>query len=853
MTKRIFILYSLLLTVSAVAQYPAINAARPRIYADQTRIAWMQTNHNAAGNYKTDYDNFVTAYTNNWINDPELYLLGTDQSLWTWDYSSQWAKDEGFFTIYIYKVSNNPQALERCKFIAQKTIDAINSAEFDNMEFLEKETFLRTVSEVGGLLLDWCYTNLPIPLRDQLVQALFDMNTEFMDTYILNEHGTSYVSSHNTWNNIICNQNALVLHGASSLTPAQQATVTFWYQTIYDKHVNSFIPCWSHYREDDGGWNWGAAYSMWSLTDQFQLFENMRIGTTKNFYADLPWIQHSINQYLYFMQPDNKCLHLGDGQMAFEGGDRVMYLHARRFNDPRSKWLAQYWSQPENIAWTKPLFDKLFYKDYTTEPVTQPANPLHWFSDKVGLSIVRSSWDSDATMVSFFNSPSKRAAHEHRDNNSFTLYKNAPLLLDSGFYDTYAGSHYSNYYERTVAHNTICVFDGTESFESAGQEVSNDGGQIESLPLQNINDVLDPANKRGEWIQNAVGSNYQYNVSDAQQSYNPAKLDFFRRRLLYLQPNKVIVLDHVHLVGSTTEQRDIKWIAHFANEPNISGSVSNTPVAGHITTHDGQDYTASNGGATLAIRTVLPATTNTTRIGGTGYEYWVDGQNYPPSVTPDLNFYTPGGWRIEVKPTAIPADGNVTYLHTIDVGDEIVAAVPGGVALQNSVSVGTDWNNTIYFFPADGLMDKEYHVFNDVMGGRSVAVFAADLVQGTYNVKVDGTIVSTLNTDANGILQAPLVLAAGNHTIEVSNVNLLSVEYVNNLFTVSPNPAHGTLTVTIHTAFLTNEIEIFNTIGQSVLKVVDKQTIDLSALTNGVYIVKAVIDGKSATAKFIKK
>lgn len=42
---------------------------------------------------------------------------------------------------------------------------------------------------------------------------------------------------------------------------------------------------------------------------------------------------------------------------------------------------------------------------------------------------------------------------------------------------------------------------------SQGQSVSNDGGQIESTLLQNINDIQDPANKRGEWLQNAFGNN----------------------------------------------------------------------------------------------------------------------------------------------------------------------------------------------------------------------------------------------------------------------------------------------------------------------------------------------------------
>lgn len=70
-----------------------------------------------------------------------------------------------------------------------------------------------------------------------------------------------------------------------------------------------------------------------------------------------------------FMQPDNKSLHLGDGQTDLFA-DRVLYLHARRYNDPRSLWLVQYWSADRFMTWTLPKFQKLLYKDFTRPLVT---------------------------------------------------------------------------------------------------------------------------------------------------------------------------------------------------------------------------------------------------------------------------------------------------------------------------------------------------------------------------------------------------------------------------------------------------------------------------------------------------
>ncbi len=814
--KKTLLTFILLTSLTSLfAQYPSINSSRPRVWFDSARFASLQNLISIPGEAQDTYNEVLYAYENWWITDPQLYMVGSDSTLWTWDWSSPYAAYQSLLTVFFFKVTEDPLALKRCRFIARQIINQIDTIDFSSMGWYEKEDLLRQLSD-NDMLLDQCYNYFPVNLRDSLTQSLFAMNREFMNTYILSNSGNSYVSSHNTWNNIYCNQNALTLYNANGLTPQQKDTVNQWYEVIYDKHVNGFIPCWTYYRDDDGGWNWGAAYAMWSLVDQFQLFENMRIGTDKNFYTDLPWVQNSINQYVYFMQPDNKSIHLGDGQTGL-AADRVMYLHARIYNDPRSLWLVQYYSDDQFMTWTIPKFHKLLYKDFTMPVVTQPNTPLNWWSDKVGLSVSRSSWDSTATMVTFFNSTSKKAAHEHRDNNSFAIFKNAPLLLDAGYYDSYGSSHYRNYYERTIAHNSICVFDSTETYTTSGQPVSNDGGQIESAKLMNYDDIFLAQNQRGQWIQYASGTDYEYNIADAQLSYDSVKLDFFRRRLLFIKPEKVIVLDHVHLKNISTNQRNIKWIAHFAKRPIINGNIINTNVPGHIETYNGNTYLATNGNGSIAVKTLLPDSTTTTLIGGTGYEYWVDGTNYPTSITPDTTFYTPGNWRIEVKPKVLT--DTVVYLHTIDIGDSTNVAVASGIAFQNSFSVGVDWNDTLYFFSNDADTGKVYHVAANVIGGRTIGIFVADLVVGFYYIKVDGVTTTTVSADGNGILQSSLTLAAGNHIIEiVLNSTHISELIKTKTLTVYPNPSYSELNITLLPFSSPFETKIYDVNGKLVMQ-----------------------------------
>lgn len=833
--------------------YPSIHSSRPRIYADSSRFTWLSTNILLPGDCKDTYDEFLYRYENWWINDPQLFLDGTDSTLWTWNWGSGYARDEAVFTIFLCKLNQDTLSQQRCRFIARKIIDTVTTANLSSMTFYERENFFRKFSDVSSLMIDWGESALTDTLLHDLVKSHFELNNDFMDEFILSPFGNSYVSSHNAWNCVYANQNALALYNAYGLTATQNDTVTQWYQAVFDKWANGFLPCYGYYRDDDGGWNWGAAYSMWSLVDQFQLFDNMLIGTGHNYYTALPWVQNSINQYWYFIRPDEWSLHLGDG-VTFLAADRVVYRHAALFSDPRSIWLAQKYSTPAYYYSTPVVFQKLLYKDFNINTISNPNPPLDWWSDKVGLSVSRTGWDSSATMVTFFNSPGKRAAHEHRDNNSFTVFKNRPLLLDAGTYDTYGGSHYLNYYQRSIAHNTICVYDSLESYSNFGQPASNDGGQIESYALQNYNDIFLPQNQRGKWIRYADGFNYQYNVADAQLSYDTSKVSFFRRRLLFDKPDKILILDHLHLKNVLTQQREVKWIAHFANEPTISGTQASVIVPDHIEVFNGTDYSAIYGNGSIALRTLLPSATTATRIGGSGYEYWVDGQNYPPLSPPDTLHGTPGRWRVEVIPSGI--SDTVLMLHSISVGDSNNIAMAGGVSLMNGISVGADWNDCLYFFPTSGDTGVTYHVFQQVQGNRTVKLFANDLVQGVYEIRIDGINVATVATDLFGTLRDSVFLSNGTHTVEIVSPTTYLQQSLSGASTISlyPVPVDDYFQIKYQSDI--NEpvtLSIINAIGQPVINmsISDETSVRTAELPQGFYTAEFIGKTFVARIKFV--
>ncbi|MBI9059340.1 MAG: T9SS type A sorting domain-containing protein [Labilibaculum sp.] len=864
-------------SISSFQVYAQVNANRPRIELGKERFDWLKSNI-SSGDSGDTYSSFKNSYDNNWITDSDHYLAGSDANQWSYSWNSTDAFVLSKMTAFLLQLGSDNLAKDRCEFIIGEYITYLDGINFNNYSGDTQENLLRNNCDYGGILLDWTYDHINSTLRQDLAVSFYRMLEFFMENYILTSSGNSYVSSHNIRNCVMTMRAAIALHGADGLSSSQKTQVNSWFTTLLDKWESGILPAFAHFRDDDGAWNWGAAYGMFGFPPQYQLFDDMKYGTDRDYYQSQAWIKESINQYWYFYRPDNYCIHLGDAIVKLDQANRVMYRHAAEYDDARSKYLVQMYNQSQYLRNSNLVFAKLMYKDFTQSTVPHPQPPLNYWADKTGLSVSRTSWNEDATMLWFYNAPAKRTDHEHRDNNTFTIIKDKPLIVDAGFYDSYATSHYNNYYSRTIAHNSICVYDGTESYRNLGRSVSNDGGQIESDRLENLDDVFSEEHKRGKWIRYASADHYSYQVADAADSYQSNKLDRFERRLLYHKPDRVIVLDHLHLLNTSSRVRKAKYINHFVNKPTINGNVTNTQVADRIVTYNGKDYKTTNGKGSVAIRTLLPELTSTTLIGGSGYEYWVDGTNYPPNQSIDLENEHPGYWRIEVEPTAVKE--NQVFLHTIKIADNTNPANAGGKLHSNETSIGIDWENHLYLFHAEGDTASISYSVSELPGNRSITVFALDLKSNTtFGVFIDEVLKRTGDSNSDGILELNVDLSEGNHTLVVKDTiagdpdpddpddpdpddpdpDDPDPEEPNEerlgLVKVYPNPNNGEFSIEIDEDEV-NEfvVNIYDSNGRMMSQHQEsgnRADLDLSALTAGLYFLVIKYMGKTVKKKIV--
>ncbi len=420
-----------------------------------------------------------------------------------------------------------------------------------------------------------------------------------------------------------------------------------------------------------------------------------------------PAYHHSLfrnmgDTYLYKILPDGTTSRENDQEWPFlDSRDTAVLGYAiHRFKDPWSAWLLRK-SGFCAREWIVPALDFLW-----NDPDVAPRDPAvadaaelprQRYFPGVSQLVIRDGWTPDATWIEFDCGP-YFAKHQHLDQNQFTIYRKGYLAIDSGAdYTEIESPHYLNYYRRSVAHNTMLVYDPAEKFFWADNllPAANDGGQrMDSGRYWNTVRNRDDWNRtRDLWDIGAMRAidyqpgQYHYALGDATRAYSSTKLRRFTREIVYTPDARVLfVFDRV---VSTNPAFHKAWLLHGVNEPEVRG----------------RTFRFSEGSGELLAHSLLPREAVITAIGGPGREFftpgddhggaWGSGENWPldPAeggpipADPTLRhmwkvFYggdfseiwksnrkdvVPGAWRIEVSP-GVPAEEDL-FLHVLEIGD----------------------------------------------------------------------------------------------------------------------------------------------------------------------------------------
>lgn len=277
----------------------------------------------------------------------------------------------------------------------------------------------------------------------------------------------------------------------------------------------------------------------------------------------------------------------------------------------------------------------LLFDGLTAPTPAKEYEPCRYFGFPVGMTVYR----GDDLTVMMKAGELWNANHDHLDTGSFQIYCGAPLITESGVYDSYGTTHRRHYLIRTCAHSCLTVRrTDRETFGDWKPDAPYDGGTRRPCGAR------EPKNME-EWmrdyrmarvLEHREGPDGCFLSADLSEAYAPSCARVRRTFDLAVSPAadgeraRLCVTDEVTAF-------DESYAKCFNVQCQTAPGI------------DGRTATIRNGRGRVEIRVLSPEDAVLTAVGGEGRQFFTDGTNYPPTDP----FHAELGWgRLEITPGA---------------------------------------------------------------------------------------------------------------------------------------------------------------------------------------------------------
>jgi heparin/heparan-sulfate lyase len=570
----------------------------------------------------------------------------------------------------------------------------------------------------------------------------------------------------------------------------------------------------------DGGYHESMDYQRITYAPLAMIAELLRTTTNVDPALRYTVFAHYTDTYLYKVLPDGTTARDDDNEFPYlQWEDNICFGYAvNRFKDPYAAWMLRKSGWPAQRNWRVPITQFLW-----DDPDVAPRNPAdsteaeisrsHFFRG-IGHLIMRDGFGPDSTWIEF-NSGPYLAKHDHLDQNHFVIYHKGYLATESGAdYTDTESPHYLNYYRRTIAHNSMLVYQTGEKFFWAENlwPAANDGGQrMDSSRYWNtVRSREDFERTRDLWatgnmeVRDYQPGVYNYAKGNATGAYQPSKMERFTREVAYTPDNNVLVV--FDRVRTTNPEYKKVWLMHGVGEPSVEATAKSRDVG-----NGGKDYpnastfTYSNGEGRLRVHALLPREREVVVRGGPNWEFWTPGDEFggkwgsgknwpldpaaggPLPTDPYLNkmwktFWgddfnkllpsntravVPAGWRVEVSPSK-PAKEDL-FLHLMEIGDQNDSRKPRVELVDGSNFIGAsiEGGTVVLFSTIDGpVIDGEVTI-PDV--ATSALIVTGLKPHAKYELQMTGGRANWRGGLFNGVPGANYIAAAnGSGVLRVS-------------------------------------------------------------------------------------
>ena len=297
----------------------------------------------------------------------------------------------------------------------------------------------------------------------------------------------------------------------------------------------------------------------------------------------------------------------------------------------------------------------------------------------LGQMIARNGWGSDQAAVLMKIGVRSGSNHDHQDAGQFQIWYKGMLAGDTGAYASYASKtndHWKKYHQATIAHNSLLINGSgqkSRTTEPGSLSAWKNGTYETGVVLGHDYGYADAAKTQ---------PTFAYIAGDVAKAYGSSVASEVQRRMLAVYdtgnadvPMFFFVFDNVTAKSSSDTKT---FLLHVAEEPTINKT--------------NKTVTATSGQGKLVLQNVIGAEgSGITSIGGTGKNYWVDGQQIEPNRYPLDGFWG----RVEISTTASQ------LLNVMYVCDKSKSPNLTATAITSSVVKGAAIGNTAAVFVTD--------------------------------------------------------------------------------------------------------------------------------------------------------
>ena len=680
------------------------------------------------------------------------------------------AKDRGFRYYAQMRGVTSQVQLQALEYLVNKDAGQARQAITSMLDTLKRTSFgtkndLSRASGcmlmVGGMIYDWCYDQFTPQEREAYVNEFIRI-AHTMECHYPPKRTEPIAGHSSEW---------MILRDMLSCGIAIYDEYPDMYNHVIKMLFEDYIPV-RNFTYRGMNYHQGSGYvTVRFLNDLNSLWilDKMGAGAVYD-----PAQQYVLYDFIYRRRPDGQVLPAGDVNPAPrkrpQSYSMPAMLASSYYHDPYLAY--EYERRPSTEAHM--LMLELLWRDFDLKGKTPEDLPLTRFSPTpFGWMIARTGWGKNSVVAEMKINEHFYGNHQHMDGGSFQIYYRGPLAIDSGSYQGSSGGynspHNKNYFKRTIAHNSLLIYDPSEKFAcwnygGAGKTefAANDGGQ--RMPgdrwdtCRSFNDLLSESYTVGKTLASGFGPDahapeYSYLKGDITKAYT-SKVEDVRRSFVFLNlepkgnadknseeevtdvPAALIVYDHI--VSADPSFRKY-WLIHSIEEPETG--VQELTIR---RTKDGDT-------GKLHCNVLLPEA-DVTKVGGPGKEFWVFGENYPNAATtrPDP-CNERGAWRVEVTPKKESKEDS--FPNVMQVMDNSVKPLPMQRIDAEKV-VGAAIDDRMVFFSRDSRQLTGTFTFEiPKEAGKKVKVLLTDLAEGKWTVsKGKKTVASAKVNDQSGTL-----------------------------------------------------------------------------------------------------